>query len=163
MEPSPPTLQLRVARDADAARVAKCYLASYKALLHPIAPLARSDEEVESWVRDTVIPAGSVNVAIESGMVVGFIATAQRDGSAWVDHLYVHPNHLRRDVGSTLLYLALARLKGDVHLYTFEANKGARKFFEHYGFTAIAFGDGSSNDAGRPDVLYQRAAAVRGS
>ena len=94
-------------------------------------------------------------------MVVGFIAVAQRNEGAWIEQLYVHPNHIRRDVGSTLLYLALARLKGPVHLYTFEANKGARKFFERYGFTAIAFGDGSSNDAGCPDVLYERAANGR--
>ena len=162
MEPSPPTLQLRGARSADAPRVAKCYLASYKALLQSMAPLSRSDEEVETWVRDTLIPAGGVSVAVESGIVVGFIVVSQRPEGAWIEHLYVHPHHVRRDVGSTLLYLALARLKGPVHLYTFEANKGARKFFERYGFQAIAFGDGSSNDAGRPDVLYQRESSARG-
>lgn len=161
MEPSPPTLQLRGARSADAPRVSKCYQASYKSMLQAMAPLRRSDEDIEAWVRDTLIPAGGVSVAVESGMVVGFIAVSQRDEGAWIEQLYVHPNHIRRDVGSTLLYLALARLKGPVRLYTFEANKGARKFFERYGFTAIAFGDGSSNDAGCPDVLYERASNGR--
>lgn len=161
MQPSPPTLQLRAARSADSARVLHCYLASYKAQLQALAPLTRSDPDLARWVRDTLIPAGGVTVAVESGAVVGFIGVAQRDDSAWIDHLYVHPSRLRRGVGSTLLYLALARLKGPVRLYTFEANKVARKFYERYGFSAIAFGDGSSNDAGCPDVLYERPATER--
>ena len=70
MEPSPPTLQLRGARSADAPRVTKGYLASYKAMLQSMAPLARSYEEVEAWVRDTLIPAGGVSVAVESKLAL---------------------------------------------------------------------------------------------
>ena len=158
MEPSPPTLQLRALRPADAPRVAQCYLASRKTL-SAYAPLTRSDDDVMRWVREVLLPPGGVTAAIESGAVVGFIAVASRIDADWIDHLYVHPTRMRRGIGSTLLHVALMRLKGQVRLYTFEANHGARKFFERYGFSAIAFGDGSSNELGCPDVLYERAAS----
>jgi len=157
MEPSPPTLQLRAARAADATKVAQCYLASRK-MLAAIAPLSRSDDMVERWVREELIPKHQVTTAIESGGVVGFIAVRSQPDGDWIDQLYVHPARLRRGIGSTLLQVALMRLEGTVRLYTFEENRGARKFFERYGFKAVAIGDGSSNDSGRPDVLYERAA-----
>ena len=67
----------------------------------------------------------------------------------------VHPARWRRGVGSTLLHLALSRARGPVRLYTFEPNRVARRFFERHGFTAIGFGDGSTNESRCPDVLYE--------
>lgn len=157
MEPSPPTLQLRAARETDAAKVAQCYLASRR-MLAAIAPLTRSDSDVLAWVRDELIPTHQVTMAMETGGVVGFIAVRSQPDGGWIDQLYVHPSRLRRGIGSTLLQVALMRLEGTVRLNTFEENRGARKFFERYGFKAVAFGDGSGNDSGRPDVLYERAA-----
>jgi ribosomal protein S18 acetylase RimI-like enzyme len=49
----------------------------------------------------------------------------------------------------------LARLPRPVRLYTFAANTGARRFYERYGFVAIAYGDGSHNEERTPDVLYE--------
>ncbi len=159
MEPSPPTLQLRQARPVDAARVAQCYLASRKAI-QALAPLPHSDEDVQRWVRDELVPTGGVTVAIESGAVVGLIAVAKRIDGEWIDQLYVHPSRFRRGIGSTLLQVALMRLQDTVRLYTFEDNQVARRFFERYGFKAVAFGDGSGNESGRPDVLYERPAKL---
>ncbi|HRD85554.1 MAG TPA: GNAT family N-acetyltransferase [Rubrivivax sp.] len=161
MRPSPPTLQIRAARAADAARVARCFLASRKLLLG-IAPLHRTDEQVAQWVQDSLLPSTTVSIAVESGAVVGFIALAERMDGPWIDQLYVHPARLRRGIGSTLLQVTLMRLKGAVRLYTFKENHNARQFFERYGFTPIAFGDGSSNESGSPDVLYEREAARTG-
>jgi ribosomal protein S18 acetylase RimI-like enzyme len=155
MEPSPPTLQLRQARPADAAKIAQCYLAARRTML-AFAPLTHADADTEAWVRDTLLPASQVTMALESGGVAGFIAVSRRVDGDWVDHLYVHPTRLRRGIGSTLLGVTLMRIDGTVRLYTFEQNRVARKFFERYGFTAVAFGDGSSNDSGSPDVLYER-------
>jgi GNAT superfamily N-acetyltransferase len=157
MEVSPPTLQLRLARPADVAKIAQCYVASCKALL-PFAPLGRSEAEVAGWLGGTVMARSNITVAIESGAVVGFIAVARRPDCDWIDLLHVHPARLRRGVGSTLLQVALMRLTGTVRLYTYEENRGGRKFCERYGFAAVAFGDGSSNESGDPDVLYERAA-----
>lgn len=155
MQVDPPTLQIRAARLSDAARVASCYLASRKTLL-PYAPLPHTDAEVLTWIGDVLLPAGGVTVALEAGAVVGFIAVASRDDGHWIDQLYVHPSRWRRGVGATLLHLAVSRLQGPVRLHCFEPNRGARKFYERHGFSAIAFGDGSNNESHCPDVLYER-------
>ena len=105
-----------------------------------------------------LLPTGGVTVALESGAVLGFIALSEREGSHWVDQLYVHPARLRRGVGSTLLQLQLGRLQGTVRLYTFEPNRGARSFYERHGFKPLGFGDGSNNESRCPDVLYERQA-----
>lgn len=152
---SPPTLQIRGARPADAERLARCYLAARKTLL-PYAPLPHSDDEVLVWVQQHLLPNGGVTVALEGGAVVAFIAVTTRLDATWIDQLYVHPSRVRRGIGSTLLHLALTRLQGPVRLYTFEPNRVARKFYERYGFSAIAFGDGSNNESRCPDVLYER-------
>ena len=157
MEASLPTLQIRSARPSDAARVARCYLASRKTLL-PYAPLPHSDTEVLAWMQDQLLPTGGVTMALESGAVLGFIALGERDGSHWIDQLYVHPARLRRGIGSTLLQLQLGRLQGTVRLYTFEPNRGARAFYERHGFKPLGFGDGSNNESRCPDVLYERQA-----
>ena len=52
--------------------------------------------------------------------------------------------------------IALNRLHGTIRVYTFEPNRGARRFYERHGFSAIAFGDGSNNESRCPDVLYER-------
>jgi hypothetical protein len=38
------------------------------------APLAHSDEEVYSWIRESLIPTGRVTVAVEDGKVIGMMA-----------------------------------------------------------------------------------------
>jgi GNAT superfamily N-acetyltransferase len=155
METSPPTLQIRGARVSDAERVCTCYLASRKTL-QSYAPLPHGDDEVLAWLRDTLLPTGGVTMALESGHVLGFIAVTSRPDGHWIDQLYVHPARLRRGVGSTLLQMALNRLHGTIRLYTFEPNRGARRFYERHGFTAVAFSDGSNNESHCPDVLYER-------
>ena len=47
-----------------------------------------------------------------------------------------------------------------LRLYTFARNEGARRFYERHGFVAVAFGDGSGNQEGEPDVRYERATRV---
>jgi RimJ/RimL family protein N-acetyltransferase len=39
-----------------------------------------------------------------------------------------------------------------LRLYTFARNEGARRFYERHGFAPVAFGDGSANQEGEPDV-----------
>ncbi|MFX3657743.1 MAG: GNAT family N-acetyltransferase [bacterium] len=69
--------------------------------------------------------------------------------------LYVAPDSVDHGVGTLLLRNALGRLSRPVRLYTFAENLRARAFYERHGFTAIAFGDGSGNEEGQPDVLYE--------
>lgn len=131
------------------------YLASRKTYLS-YAPLAHSDEDVRRWIRNTLIPTGSVTVALQGHDVVGMMATSIDDhGRGWVDHLYLQPSSVGQGIGSAFLTRALKTLPRPIRLYTFEENHGARRFYERHGFLPITFGDGSDNEERCPDVLYE--------
>ncbi|MEP6836694.1 MAG: GNAT family N-acetyltransferase, partial [Bradyrhizobium sp.] len=85
------------------------------------------------------------------GRLVGFIAVS----GEWVDQLYLDPASTGRGIGSRLLADATAALPV-TKLYCFQSNSGARRFYERHGFRAEAFGDGTQNEEGLPDVLYVR-------
>ena len=155
----PPTLHFRGARLSDAARVARCYLASRRHL-GAFTTQPAGDGEVEAWVTSSLLPTGGVMVALEAGAVVGFIAVSERDDGLWVDELHVHPLRLRRGIGSMLLHLALSRREGPVRLYTLEPNRAARRFYEGHGFAVVGLGESSANDSRYPDVLYERHAPM---
>ena len=144
----------RAATASDAGRVADVYLASRKRFL-PFAPLAHSDADVRGWIADVLIPAGGVTVALDGGAIVGMMALS-RDGEAgWIDQLYLDPASVARGIGAALLERAKRELGGPIRLHTFQANAGARRFYERHGFRALAFGDGSGNEERCPDVLYE--------
>jgi GNAT superfamily N-acetyltransferase len=63
-----------------------------------------------------------------------------------------------RGIGGLLLAHVMRTLPAPVRLYTFQANHGARRFYERYGFVAIAFTDGQANEERCPDVLYEHQA-----
>lgn len=152
--PPEPSLH-RMACDADAARVAGVYLASRKTFI-PYASLAHTDEDVRAWIRNVLIPTGSVVVALRELEIVGMMATSIDDQArAWIDHLYLEPASAGQGIGSGLLMHALRALPRPVRLYCFAENFGARRFYERHGFVPLAFGDGSENEEGCPDVLYE--------
>ncbi len=154
----PPTLHFRGARLSDAARVARCFVASRRHL--GVHAVPASDGEVEAWVASSLLPTGGVTVALEAGAVVGFIAISERADGHWVDQLHVHPLRLRRGIGSMLLHVALSRREGPVRLYTLEPDRAARRFYEGHGFTMVGLGESSANDSRFPDVLYERHAPM---
>ena len=82
----------------------------------------------------------------------GVVALLVMEGR-WVDQLYVDPAYSGRGLGSRLLDLAKKHHPGGLDLWTFQANAGARRFYERHGFTAIATTDGD-NEEGAPDVHY---------
>jgi GNAT superfamily N-acetyltransferase len=148
-------MRYRTARSADEAKVADVYLTSRKTHLS-YAPLAHSDDDVRKWIHAILIPTGRVTVALEEDEIVGMMATSIDDQAvAWIDHLYVEPSSVGQGVGSGLLTLALTALPRPIRLYTFDTNLGARRFYERHGFAPVMFGDGSKNEEGCPDVLYE--------
>lgn len=147
---------LRPATADDAEAIADVYLRSRHELVSH-APLMHPDDDVRRRVRDVLIPAGHVTVALVDGVVVGMIGIAEREGAAWIDQLYVAPDRVGAGVGSRLLEHALSVLPRPIRLYTFERSTRARSFYERHGFRAIAFDDGSGNEEGEPDVLYELA------
>jgi GNAT superfamily N-acetyltransferase len=140
---------LRPADDADAEGMADVFLASFQATYD--FPLAHTDEQVRSWVRDILAPQCEMWVCVDDGgAVVAFMALTTDQ----VDQLYVAPGRTGRGIGGRLLELAQARRPDGLDLYTFQVNAGARRFYERHGFVAVTFGDGSGNEEGQPDVRY---------
>jgi len=155
---SPLTVQIRRPRAGDFASeadaTATMYLAARRAMLPDLRD-PHGEAETRAWMRDTVFTRYSVRLAEVGDEIVGFAA---RDG-AWLMQLYVKPGWTGRAIGANLLRIVLADaafVTPTLRLYTFARNAGARRFYERHGFVAVAFGDGSGNQEGEPDVRYER-------
>jgi len=96
-----------------------------------------------------VVPACRIEVAEDAGDLAGFIAL---EGS-WIRHFAVFPDYQRRGIGSALLGWARRQSPGELRLFTFQRNEKARRFYEHHGFVAIAFGVSPAPES-EPDVQY---------
>jgi ribosomal protein S18 acetylase RimI-like enzyme len=138
----------------DAPRVADL-LIDTRATFMPYAPSAHPDDELRAWVAARLLPTGGVTVAQAEGLIVGVMATATEDGVCWITQMAVDPAHVGRRIGSALLAQALHTLARPIRLYTFQANTGARRFYERHGFQAIRFTGGQDNEERCPDVLYE--------
>jgi GNAT superfamily N-acetyltransferase len=142
----------RIAVEADAAMAVQ--RAALRATLPGLHNPHTADED-RAWIRGA-FERWSVWLAIDGERVVGI---ASRDAE-WLMQLYLAPDYSGDGIGKRLLdaVLADAAAAGPVlRSYTIARNLGARRFYERNGFVAVAFGDGSGNEEGEPDVLYERA------
>src|SRR6185436_16069159 len=110
------------------------------------APLAHSDAEVRQWIADVLIPSGRVTVVTSLDEPIGMMALSHDGRIDWIDQLYLHPSAVGRGIGSQLLERAKAELGSVIRLYTFQANKASRRFYERHGFRPVAFSDGHANE-----------------
>ena len=138
---------LRPAHGSDASDIAKLMRASLNSL--DWMPVVHTPDEDFAFIRDMVLPRQQVTVAEAGRRIVGFIAVS----GEWVEQLYLDPAWTGRGIGSRLLDQATSGMPV-VKLHCFQANTGARRFYERHGFRAEAFGDGSTNEEGLPDILY---------
>jgi len=114
-------------------------------------PRIHSREEVADFYRDTVFPRFEVFVAeSDDDRIAGMVALAPDN---MVSALYVHADERGKGVGKALLDHAKSKASGPVHLWTFTANRAAREFYEHEGFTEVRRTDGD-NEEHLPDILY---------
>lgn len=142
---------LRPAEPTDGAAIAEIYLESFRATL-PHIRLTHPDDEIRDYFA-TVVPNHFVTcVACCAAVVVGFIALTDDDH---IGQLYLRPAFTGRGIGSELLDWAKAQRPAGLRLFAFQANTGARRFYERRGFTVVDFDDGARNDEGEPDVLYE--------
>lgn len=96
---------------------------------HPLA-------EQRAYFLSEVLSKHTVKVAVLDGRLVGFVAAS----SGSIAQLYVKVGSFRQGIGSQLLEWAKAQSEGSLWLFTFARNQRARRFYEHHGFRAVAFG-----------------------
>ena len=97
-----------------------------------------------------LIARGWVTVVEKEGTVKGFLA---QDRSV-IQSLYIVPDAQGQGYGTALLMRAQERADL-LTLWTFEANRGAQRFYERHGFTERQRTDGAGNDEGLPDIEYE--------
>jgi GNAT superfamily N-acetyltransferase len=110
-----------------------------------------SFEEHLAFLRFVLVKENKVFLAIdkETETVTGLMAI---NGNC-LDQLYIHNNYQKTGIGSRLLNLAKELSPGKLRLYTFEANKNARAFYEKHGFKII--GRNFENEENLPDIKYE--------
>ena len=106
--------------------------------------------EDRAFYRARVFSSCEVWGAELEGRLLGIIAFR----ADWVDQLYVLPDAQRHGIGSDLLGIAQSAFPA-LHLWTFQRNAAARRFYEAQGFIALRETDGSGNEEREPDVLYR--------
>ncbi|AUH52641.1 GNAT family N-acetyltransferase [Chromobacterium sp. ATCC 53434] len=153
------TMAIRPAEADDAPALAAIYLACRREM--PYAPLAHADEAVRAWFADALLPAGGVWLAERDGETIGFAASSMQDGVLWLDQLYIATGQRGTGVGGALLERALSRPAQACRLHVFQANAGARRFYEARGFALLSLGDGHDNEECCPDAVYQRLADAK--
>lgn len=131
---------------ADAETIAAIHVAARQEAM-PWLPALYTPDEVRWYFETMVLPEERVLVAREGVKVVGFISASQ----AWLNHLYIAPDHWGAGVGSTLL----DRVRADtcyLQLWVFQRNTRARAFYSSRGFSEREMTDGHRNEEREPDV-----------
>ena len=141
---------IRRARPDEGPDIAGVWLRSRAASVPAIPPTVHTDEEVRAWIDGVVLSSRDVWVAQDGRSVVAMLVLTDE----WIDQLYVEPSRTARGIGAELLALAKLHRPAGLKLWTFQANTGARRFYERHGFVATGTTDGA-NEEGAPDVRYE--------
>ncbi len=130
-----------------AARAAMLYLPDLHTAAETRAFIAQIVATEEVWVADAPTSRGAAIAAFAA------IRDAE-DGETWLDHLYVHPALQNHALGGALLDRVKTQRPAGFSLFTFQANAGARRFYERHGLVLAKLGDGRDNEEGLADALY---------
>nr|WP_240982827.1 GNAT family N-acetyltransferase [Streptomyces sp. S3(2020)] len=139
---------MRRATAPDAAATADVWLRSFAAAL-PTVVRPRSDDEVRDYFREVVVPLRETWVADADGIVGVMVLNGEL-----LSQLYIAPDWRGRGIGDRFVELAKERSPQGLHLWTFQVNKPAHRFYERHGFVAVEHTDGSGNEEREPDVRY---------
>lgn len=92
-----------------------------------------------------------MTVAEADGRIVSFLARQREE----IRLLHTHPDFVSRGAGAALLDAAKGSDVAALELWCFQANHGARRFYERHGFRPSLFTDGANNEEKTPDVRYR--------
>lgn len=110
----------------------------HRSFVHALAPYkdSHSIEERRQFLVEVLSRRASISVAMQDDEIVGFMAQ-QADS---IEQLYLHVKHQGQGVGSQFLEIAKAASPERLHLYTFQRNLKARRFYRKHGFKEIGYG-----------------------
>ena len=143
-------MKIRRAHDDDWPELAVIFLVARASMTY--VPKLHSDDETRSFIK-SVVETQAVWLAEAQGRPIGFAALDGQDGG-WLHHLYVAPATHNAGAGSLLLAKAKDELPRGFSLWTFQANLGARRFYERHGCRHVRRTDGD-NEENLPDILYE--------
>jgi len=137
---------MRRATTDDAAEITELYLATRRAAEPAMPPQLHTPESVLAHTTGEIVEK-EVWVA-ERDAIVGFLTL----DPAFLDALYVGPDHQGFGIGTALLDLAKARRPDGFALWVFTSNGPARGFYHRHGLVELEHTDGSGNEERSPDV-----------
>ncbi|MEU8802522.1 GNAT family N-acetyltransferase [Spirillospora sp. NPDC048819] len=140
---------IRRAGDSDAAEMADVWLRSFTAAL-PTVQRPHDDAQVREWFASVVVPAHESWVAVADGGLVGLLVLDHSE----LEQLYLDPQWRGQGLGDRFVDLAKRQRPDGLHLWTFQVNGPARRFYERHGFVAVEWTDGRHNEENEPDIRY---------
>ncbi len=114
----------------------------------PYIPPLHTREEDRHFIKG-VVDTQDVMIAETDAEVQGFIARHYDE----VTQLYLAPDARGQGMGAALLAHMKHRMD-HLRLWCFQANTGARRFYERHGFVAKQFTNGEANEERLPDICY---------
>ena len=114
-------------------------------------PRTPSDDGFRDSIAGEITRRDEVWVAETDGRLLGFVTL---EGEL-LDHIYVHPGAQGHGTGATLLQAAKIRRPRGFHLWVFQKNEGARRFYQRHGLSLVELTDGHGNMEREPDARYE--------
>ena len=111
--------------------------------------LGHTLEDARGYFADVVLRRNQVWIFELAESPVGYLGVS----GEFIDRLYVNRAYFRRGIGRALLEQARSLSPIHLWLYTHQANKMARNFYEKNGFHPEKFGTSPAPES-EPDVEY---------
>ncbi len=115
-------------------------------------PRVAPREEIAASFNSSLLDLRHFLVAHSSGATAGYLSLDAE--KCYIHGLYVDKKFRNIGTGTALLNSAKTDFPNGLSLSTFQANAGARKFYEREGFAEIQRRDGDNAEK-LPDILYR--------
>lgn len=148
-------ITLRAATPEDAPTIAHIFLSARAGMAY--LPRLHTEDDTRRFIAHVVATEHVELAEVTLGarkIIAGFASYAKKKNIFWLNHLYVRPDAQDFSVGSLLLDHVKTQGPHGFQLWCFQANEGARRFYERQGLTLAKLTDGSDNEEKLPDALY---------